>query len=459
MPEMNPTEAKALSSRNQPAPCASFKLTGSPYLLMIILLAGLLVVGEGHAQTQGIPQLQPRQDQDNRTPAERQAENYDPRGVHVGGFLLFPTLELDELFDDNIYAASPSVAGKTSSFVQILKPSLELHSLWSQHMLEVYARGGFGFYSADASQNYQDIAVGADGRYDITRFANAYGGASYNRNHEALGTPNAPSGAFTLSQFNQITANAGYLQKFGRFRAQLDGRMDNYGYIDNGVGLAQGVLPNTDRNRTEFRENLRLGYEFLDGYEFWARGGLNQRTYEKAIDSQGFAHGSTGWDIVGGVAIALSNLTSIEVFAGYLAQDYSDARFTRVSTPTFGLVGYWSPLRELVVKPYVRRSVDDTALAAASGYLNTSGGLDVDYKYRPNIQLTGHADYTVADYQAVAGSSGRYDQYWTFRGGVLYLPTEHFFIGPTYQYVRRNSNQFGLGYDDNQILLRLGARL
>ncbi len=401
-------------------------------------------------------EIKPRTEPDTRTPKEREAENYEARGVHVGSFFLFPTLEADEGLDDNIYASS---VGKTASFIQIVKPSLELRSGWSRHMLNLYARGAFGFYSADGSQNYQDVAAGGDGRYDIARGSNVYGGASYSHAHEALGTPNAPTGIFTLSQYNQFSGNAGYYQELGRFRTQLDGRVDYFSYNDNGAGLAQGLIPNTDRNRTEFRENLRVAYEFLPGYEIWTGGGLNQRNYDKGVDSLGFAHNSSGWDIVGGFAFEITSITSFEVFGGYLQQNYVDARFPQVNVPTFGFTGYWSPIREIVVKPYVRRTVDDTSLASASGYLNTSAGLDANYKFRPNVQFNAHGDYSIADYQAVSTGSNRYDQYYTARAEVLYLPIEHFFVGPSYQFVHRTSNQVGNDYDDNQIMLRLGARL
>ena len=50
-------------------------------------------------------------------------------------------------------------------------------------------------------------------------------------------------------------------------------------------------------------------------------------------------------------------------------------------------------------------------------------------------------------------------QYVTLRLGATYLPTEHFFIGPTYRFITLNSNQSGGSYDQNVIMLRLGARL
>lgn len=394
--------------------------------------------------------------QDFQNPREAAAENYNPPGVRVGSFLLFPTLELDEAYTDNIYA-SPSQ--RVGSFIQVVNPGLQLRSQWGQHALNFFARGSFGFYSADGTQNYQDISAGFDGRYDITPESNFYGGAAYNRAHYSPGTPNAVVGPFPIAMYNQYTANAGYYQQFGRFRARLDGRFDAYDYLNNGQGPNQGVTFNSDFNRIELRESLRLGYEFLPGYEIWTRGGLNQRRYQNNPDSSGLFHNSSGFEIVGGFAVQITTITSFEVFAGYIQQDYVDSAFPTISVPTFGLTGYWSPIRELLVKPYVTRTIDESSLATSSAYINTSGGLDVTYNFRPNIRLDGHADYSIADYQIAVGEQGRYDQYLTLRAGVTYQPTPNFFIGPSYQFIHRTSNQVGLGYDANQIMLRLGAQL
>lgn len=396
---------------------------------------------------------------ERRTPAEIAAENYNAPGVRVGSFLLFPILEADQSFNDNIYATS-AATGRTGSFIEVIKPSMELRSNWSEHMLNFFARGGFGIYSADAGQNFQDFSVGTDGRYDIQRNWNIVGGASFNRSHEALGTPNTVTGTFQPTIFNQISANLGYHQQVGQFKAQFDGQMDNFNYLNNPTGPAQGTILNTDRDRTEFRESARFGYEFIPGFEVWARGSLNQRRYDSGVDSSGFDRNSSGWDVVGGVAIDFGGITSLEAFAGYLQQNYVDAQFQTIRTPAFGLTGYWNPTRPLWVKPFIKRTVDDTALDTASGYLSTATGVDVTYDWRPNVRLTAHGDYTIADYQAIEGTSNnRYDQYYTARVEVLYLPTPHFFVGPSYQFVHRTSNQFNSDYDQSVIMLRLGARL
>src|SRR5215468_11174351 len=98
---------------------------------------------------------------DERSPAVRESENYDAKGVRLGGYKLFATLEADEVFNDNIYATS-NATGKQASFIQLINPTLELKSDWTNHMLNAYAKGGFGLYSVNSSlNNYQDASIGA----------------------------------------------------------------------------------------------------------------------------------------------------------------------------------------------------------------------------------------------------------------------------------------------------------
>jgi hypothetical protein len=424
-----------------------------------IALLSLQAPGAVYAQSGGPPTVGPTprtERTEDRTVAERDA--YKPLGIKLGSFLLFPTLEADETLNDNIYATS-AATGKTASFVQLVKPSLEMRSQWSVHELNLFAKGGFGFYSADASQNFQDVSVGASGRLDIQRDWNVYAGGSFTHGHEELGTPNTVSGTFQPSFFNQTSANVGYYQAFRALSVRLDGRVDNYNYLNNGQGPAQGFILNTDRNRTEFREALRLGYEFSPGYQVWTRGGLNQRVYASVPDSFGLNRNSNGWELLGGITVDFGGITSLEAFGGYLQQNYPSGQFSTISAVTFGLTGYWNPLRDLWFKPFVRRTVDDSSLSNAASYLNTAFGLDVTYDVRPNIRVEGHGDYSIADYSAVSVGNSRYDQYYTVRVGVLYQPTRNFFVGPQYQFIHRTSNQFNSDYDQNVVMLRLGAQL
>jgi len=430
--------------------------------VMSISLGAFFVCTDGQAQAPapGSPGPPPtRQERpDDRTRSAREAETYDARGVRLGSFMLFPAIELDEAFNDNVFAVS-AANGPVASFLQTVRPTIELRSLWSNHMLNFYARGDIGFYTSASAQNYQDVAVGAEGRLDIQRNWNAYGSVSFNRKHEDPGLPNTVSGPAGVTIYNQWSGRAGYYQKINRLSGRVEFAVDRLTFFDNGLGVAQGVVPNSDRDRTELRESLRIGYEFINGYEFWVRGGFNQRLYVSPVDVTGFARNSNGFDAVAGITIDFGGLTTIEAFAGYLQQNYVNVGTPPLQGPQFGLTAYWNPLRDLWVRPYVRRTVNEAAYVGDSGYLNTSMGASATYNLFPNVRLNGGADYSIADYRSFSSTNPRYDQYITASVSVTYLPVNQFYLEPSYRFVHRTSNLTGLDYSQNLIMLRLGMRL
>ena len=391
------------------------------------------------------------------TPEPRKGESYEPIGIRVGGFRLFPVLGLDELYDTNIFATD---RGKEDDFITIVKPSLDLRSDWNNHMLNLFASGAFGFYAGHGQQDFQDFRVGFDGRVDIQRNWNVYGGASFNRLHEDRADPNATAFA-DPNKYDQISANLGYYQKFNRFSVKLDGRFDDYTFVNN-RGPAVGAISNPDRDRSEYLETLRLGYEFIEKYEVWIQGGLNQRVYDHRVDSAGFRRSSNAWEVIAGATIDFGGITQVEAYAGYRDQNYDDSRLGHIRGPVFGLTGYWNPLVPLMVKPYIKRSIDETVSTVHSGYWSTAFGVNVDYDMRPNVKITGAFSYTLLDYKkakGVAGTFDRNDDYLRFEIGLRYLPTENFFIGPGYQFTNRNSNVSGGDFDRHIFFLRAGARL
>jgi len=184
-------------------------------LLRGVAVLALTVAGTATVAAQTQP---PSRD----TRPARAGENYDPVGMPLGSFRLFPALEVQNSYKDNIYAQHVS-RGQQGSLVHVFKPSLDLRSNWNNHMLNFYANGGIGLYTASSTENFQDFGVGTNGRFDIQRDWNVYAGGSFNRRHEDRTSPNALTGGNNPVRYNQLAANAGYFQKFNRFSARLDG--------------------------------------------------------------------------------------------------------------------------------------------------------------------------------------------------------------------------------------------
>jgi hypothetical protein len=421
------------------------------------LVAGTTIEAQAQApKTTPVPGLQippqPRPGADE----PRQGESYEPIGVRVGGFRLFPALELAEQYDTNIFATQNR---KQDDLITVIRPSLDLRSNWNNHMLNLFASGAVGLYADHTSENYKDVRVGFDGRLDVQRNWYLYGGAQFNHMHEDRADPNATSFG-KPNEYNLFSGNLGYYQKFNRLSIKLDGRMDDYAYTNN-RGAVPGVITNRDRDRREYTESLRIAYEFIDKYEVWVQGGLNQRNYDRRVDSAGFRRSSDGWEVTGGATIDFGGITQVEAFVGYRDQEYDDSRLGSIRGPVFGLTGYWNPLVPLMIKPYVKRTIEETVLTTHTGFWATAFGLDVDYDLRPNIKLTGGLSYTKADYKKARSvpSFNRDDDYMRFEIGLRYLPTENFFIGPSYRFTSRDSNLSGNDFSRHLFSIRAGARL
>ena len=66
----------------------------------------------------------------------------DELGVAVGAFTLYPILDIYAGYDSNVFATA---APTTASPVTVWRPTVELRSDWSNHMLRFVGTGAFGF--------------------------------------------------------------------------------------------------------------------------------------------------------------------------------------------------------------------------------------------------------------------------------------------------------------------------
>ena len=106
---------------------------------------------------------------DNRTPRRLfRQEPYDPVGIQIGSFVLFPELELGGSYYSNVFHA-PSA--KSDVALDVL-PSARLVSNWGRHALEFRAIGALSFYNEFQTEDDKDYLLEARGRLDITRRAN-----------------------------------------------------------------------------------------------------------------------------------------------------------------------------------------------------------------------------------------------------------------------------------------------
>jgi len=380
-------------------------------------------------------------------------------GTRVGAFTLFPVLDLNLGYDDNVFATP---APTTASAVAVIRPSVELRSEWLNHSLRLLASGGFGYYASAPTQNFQNYLVQVDGRLDIRTDFWLSGMIAVRRNTEALGTPNV-SFAQAPPVVDSVPIELTLYQKFNRFFYTLGVAATRYWYYDYSTITSLG-LPATSRDRTEYEERLRLGYEVVaDRLSVFIAPSINQRIYVDTVNSAGQQRDSTGWNIGVGATLYFTPKTSLEGVIGATSQTYTATGLTTQAT-TFSLSGTWNGYEPLTLRPVLMRSINESALSNYQNYVSTVAGIDFSYDIHYPWKAVGGLSYNIADYTpapGVAGVNPRTDYFFKGSIGLLYEVRPQWSIGPLYEYTQGSTTDVAAGgpqFNRNFFSIRLVAR-
>lgn len=378
-------------------------------------------------------------------------------GIAVGAFTLYPSLEVQAGYDSNVYATS---APTVSSPYTLIRPVVELKSDWLNHSLRIMAGGGFGFYSNASTQNYWNGYLQADGRLDIREDFYATGMVGVRRQTEALGTPNAQV-ASSPTVVDSIPVEVGLYQRFNRFFYDFRASVTRYQYTDNSI-VSAGGLPAASRNRIEYDERVRLGYEIMDGVDVWVAPGLNQRIYDQFVNAFGQQRDSNGWNVNLGTTIKFTAKSSLEGFIGYTNQTYI-ADGTSTPAFTFGLSGSWNGYEPLTIRPAFIRTINESAYSNYTNYVSTTLGVDFSYDIHDAWQMVGGTGINMAEFTPAPGSGvgPRTDYYWRASLGLLYSLRPQIQVGPLYEHTTGWSTDVASGgpsYNREVISLRVVAK-
>jgi hypothetical protein len=370
-----------------------------------------------------------------------------PDGVTIGGFVLYPRVEVAGEYDDNVFRTK---SNKKDDFIFHLRPGMSLSSDWGQHALGFYVNSDIARYAQYSSQDYEAFAVGTNGRYDINDELSLVANAEFART--AI-LPNSPGFAGNLPNQNLQIVNVtsfgtGLVYNGDPWYGAIGPRFRRFDYIKGVVG---------DQDYNVYDISGRIGYRFtpdlsvfLDPSYQWVR--YDNPTAGNA-DNQGF-------DIRLGVAYDVTRDITAEFGAGYYRRTYSNSAFKPDDGLSFLGRLFWNPTDILSIEAEARRGYtqyrSSTANSAAVGNaVETYIGLRVGWEPLDPLLLDAGAAYANYDYQ---GQNQR-DNYIYFDAGARYFFNANFYAGPRYYFERRTGKPSSLNYTDNRFLLTLGAQL
>ena len=378
-------------------------------------------------------------------------------GFRAGSYLIQPEIAVSAVYDSNIFATRTD---EVEDGILVYSPELNVKSQWQRHKLDLDTGGAFGRYLNRHDEDYDDYWANLDGRYDVTDNSNIFGGLGYSHEHEDRGSPEVSQSGSEPTVFDSGRVHAGISHGLGKATLRMGGTYERLDFAD------AGSLTNRDRDRDLTGAGLRLSYALHPQYVVFGQGIWDGRDYVERTDDNGFQRDSSGYRADAGMQATFSNRLKGEAYLGYLTQDYDDPRFSRVSTVDFGGDLNWFAAPRTTLSVELDRSLEETTLAGASGYLYTSLGGTVRHKFTPRMNIHAGVSIAAADYQSL----DRSDEYYTARFGMRYYLAPRYYLGAEYRLLMRNSDTRGVvnnpaspqepdDYARNQFFLTLGTLL
>lgn len=430
----------------------------------VVIAGGLFAVGTGAPAWAEKPNLVPRENYERpvrpTSVPERATESMEPQGGRVGSFIILPSAEVTSAYDSNIFATSRN---EESDFIFSFVPAVRARSdLASPVSLNFDAVGVVNRYMDNDSENTEGYRLSHDGGWEIPALGEQSflkWGLANARDWHDRGSPDDLTAAAEPTIIHTTLGYLGFQHKPGPL--SVSPRVSaRYLDVDDVRSTGGTTINNDDRDHWVYREGLRVGYEFVRGYEGFVRGTLNQRRYENTPDDAGFNRDSNGWEGVGGARLGLTEITNLEVYGGYLSQSYEDARLSDVQGMSFGGQLNWTPRQEWQLAASVARSVEETFLTDFSGYLATTYAVSATYQLMPALRFDARLSYSSFEFERIAGSTApeREDDMLMAQLGVRYYINPNYYVRASWVQTAYSSNLPNADYDRSIVYLTLGAQ-
>lgn len=382
--------------------------------------------------------------------ADKKAEEYNAKGIHLGAFDLFPKVTVKETRNDNIYKEK---TGESDDWITDIEPSLSLRSNWSQHSLRFDGKANIGRYADYGDNDYEDYEARARGTVNASKALTIKGDAKFSHGHEDRGGDDVGSDAKNPVETDTINTQLDVAYKANRVGLQFTADYDIIDVDDNKT-TAGGTTNNDDRDRRDMEGTLKLSYEIKKGYEAYVKGSLNDRNYDDAVDDNNVNRDSDGYKAQAGIAVDLAKLIRADFAAGFMSQDYTDNSLKDASGWSGDAKVSWFVTPITTVRGSLGRSIDETTTSGVSATVGTKYGIGVDHEFLRNLRASADIKLSKSDYEG----GTRKDDKWNYIAKVDYKLNRNFFAGASFEHEKRDSNANANDYSKNVYMMKIGAQ-
>ncbi len=371
---------------------------------------------------------------------DRTRPGYDAKGLDLGGFRLFPRAGVSETYDDNIFADD---SDEEADLITSIAAALTARSEWSRHELSIEGQLRHQSFLDNDEQDRTEFLVKPELRLDLAERSTATLTSEYSRRVIGRDDPE-DAGDEEPTEFDRYATRAELIGRANRAFFGVNGAVRRDDYISSG---------DDDRDRTEFRFGLPLGYEVSAKTDVVLEPFLRWRDFDE-LDSTGadrdaFAAGSTI-----GLKTEVTSLFHLNFNVGFVANDYDDPRFDDAVDLIFGGEAVWYVTPMTTVKARAARRDIATGEPGASSKTQSSAGLELQHELQRNVLLGAEASYINDDFRDL----DRNDDRAIFAVGAEYLLNPYVSLSADYRYEQRWSDVAEEDFSRNLVTLGLKTR-
>jgi hypothetical protein len=327
-----------------------------------------------------------------KTADARDETAYDPTGIAVGSFTLFPALELRGGYTSN--AAQVSTGGPSG--LVTLAPDILLQSNWDRHDFQFRLKGAYEYFTDTTVSPDPYLYVEANGRIDLPQDWALRLKADYTYDTQSTNQLGYPGNVDNPPGVSTYDGGATLDGSVGNTILQLRGTATYTGYDPVDVGditVTQAYLDNTLVNGA-----VRVGYKVSPTLAPFVEAEVSSRLFNRPTDPLGYSRNSNGITLRGGLAYSADPILKGEIALGWRHQQYVDSQFDSFDLPTIDASLIWSPTPLTQVALLAATYVDPAYDINASSTIVYDLGLQVQRYIRRNFTLEADLGYQYQHY-------------------------------------------------------------
>ena len=382
--------------------------------------------------------------------ADRPRPAFDPLGIDVASFRLFPGVDANVHTTDNFRASNTNRQGDVYLLVV---PALRVKSDWTRNSLDARAYFSRSIHARLASENVSQYGASAAGTIDVTRLAQINIDAAADHKTEGRASLGSFQGAPSPVNFNTYRIGISGAQAFNRLVINAGAAYEKRDFAD--VVAGNGTIIDQDfRDVRTLSATASARFEIRSGVSALVSGQFDDSRFPTpSAGNNSLRRDSTGYSLLAGVSLELSSLVFGDIQVGFIDRRYRDPRLKDVNGPSYRANLLWNVTPLTSLRLTGARTVEDAASTSFAGNTRSDLGLAIDHELYRYVIVS--ANTRVSHFSANGpGATG--DEF-DVGLGARYLIGRRWSINARLAYAQRRSSDPRLAY--NATSVSIGGRL